>query len=380
VETRDSVLIAGGGAAGLAVAAMLDRRGIASVVLERGSDVGTSWASRYESLRLNTPRLTSTLARYRMPRRYGRWPTKHDMVEYLREYARRLDLDVRTGTEVRRVDRDDGGWRIETSTGDLTSTSVVIATGHDRRPVMPDWPGREGFAGELIHAASYREPEPFRGKDVLVVSAANTGSEISFELSQSGAARVRTAMRRPPPVLRREILGLPAHYSAIAADPLPDWVGDGMARWAQRAMFGDLSAYGIGRSPVGLQTRIRREHQSPLVDSGFVAALRAGRIELVPAVEGFEDADVLLAGGERIRPEVVIVATGYSAELEPLVGHLGVLDSAGYPDVERGSDHAAAPGLFFIGYWATMSGQLSHMRTDARRIARAVARRQGASA
>ena len=82
----------------------------------------------------------------------------------------------------------------------------------------------------------------------------------------------------------------------------------------------------------------------------------------------------MLAGGERIQPESVIVATGYSADLEPLVGHLGVLDSRGYPSVEPGGDHPAAPGIYFNGYRASMTGQLCHMRTDARRIARAIAR------
>lgn len=113
------VVIAGGGAAGLVTAAELDRRGIGSVVLERGPDVGTSWASRYDSLRLNTPRLSSTLSRYRMPRRYGRWPKRDDVVEYLRDYARALHLDIRTETELQRVEPNGAGWRVETSDGEL---------------------------------------------------------------------------------------------------------------------------------------------------------------------------------------------------------------------------------------------------------------------
>jgi putative flavoprotein involved in K+ transport len=72
---------------------------------------------------------------------------------------------------------------------------------------------------------------------------------------------------------------------------------------------------------------------------------------------------------------VVIVATGYRTGLEPIVGHLGVLDDRAYPQVPRGSDSPKAPGLFFNGYWATMSGQLRHMRRDSRKIARAIARR-----
>jgi putative flavoprotein involved in K+ transport len=369
----EPVVIAGGGAAGLAAAAELGRRNIASVVLERAGDVGASWAARYDSLRLNTPRLTSSLSRYRMPRRYGRWLTRDQMVEYLRDYARRLELEVRTGTEVERVDSDPAGWRVRTSAGELTSRHIVIAMGHDRRPLMPAWPGLETFRGELIHAASYREPTPFRGKDVLVVSAANTGSEIAYELSQSGASRVRTAMRRPPPVVTREWLGFPLSYSGVTLDPLPDAVGDVAARRTQRIIFGDLSDYGIGPSPVGMQTKVRREHKSPIVDAGFIGALKAGRIEIVAAVADLDGDDVVLADGERIQPEAVIVATGYSPDLDPVVGHLGVLDSLGYPDVAPGRDHPRAPGLFFNGYRASMTGQLCHMRTDARRIARAIA-------
>ncbi|TMM15481.1 MAG: FAD-binding protein, partial [Actinobacteria bacterium] len=70
----ERVVVAGAGAAGLAVAAMLKRRGIDPLVLEQTDQIASSWRSRYDSLRLNTPRITSTLSGYRMPRRCGRWP------------------------------------------------------------------------------------------------------------------------------------------------------------------------------------------------------------------------------------------------------------------------------------------------------------------
>lgn len=92
---RDEVIVAGGGAAGLASASMLQRRGIPALVLERTEQVAASWRGRYDSLILNTPRFTSTLAGYRMPRRYGRWPSRDDVVEYLEEYARRLHIRIR---------------------------------------------------------------------------------------------------------------------------------------------------------------------------------------------------------------------------------------------------------------------------------------------
>jgi putative flavoprotein involved in K+ transport len=180
-------------------------------------------------------------------------------------------------------------------------------------------------------------------------------------------------MRRPPPVVTREWLGFPLSYSGLALDPFPDAVGNLAARRSQRMMYGDLSEHGIGPSPVGMQTKVRREHKSPIVDAGFIGALKAGQVEIVAAVEDLDGKDVVLADGERIHPEAVIVATGYSPDLSPVVGHLGVLDSLGYPNVAPGRDHPAAPGLYFNGYRASMSGQLCHMRTDARRIARAIA-------
>jgi hypothetical protein len=58
----------------------------------------------------------------------------------------------------------------------------------------------------------------------------------------------------------------------------------------------------------------------------------------------------------------VIAATGYRRGLEPLVGHLGVLDENGIPLVSGGNEHPSAPGLFFNGYRTNLSGQLRLMR------------------
>jgi putative flavoprotein involved in K+ transport len=372
------VVIAGAGAAGLSVAAMLARRGVEPLLLEREAQVGMSWARRYDSLKLNTPRLLSSMPRYRMPRGYGRWPGRDDLVEYLRAYVRNLGLRVQHGAEVQRIDRADSGWLVRTSAGDLDAPCAVVATGHDHDPCIPDWPGREGFPGDVIHSSSYREPSPFRGRDVLVVSARNSGSEIAVELARGGASRVRVAMRTPPNVVPREWLGIALMYTALPIDPLPDRVGDQATRVVQRLIYGDLSEYGLPRSPYGVQTDARRRHKSTLIDAGFVEALKRGELELVAAVRAFDGAEVLLDDGSTVSPDAIIAATGYRGGLPDLVGHLGVLDSRGWPDMLRGGEHPAAPALYFSGYWASMIGQLVHMRRDSRRIARSIARRLSA--
>jgi putative flavoprotein involved in K+ transport len=114
----------------------------------------------------------------------------------------------------------------------------------------------------------------------------------------------------------------------------------------------------------------------PVMDRGFVAALRRGAIEIVPAVEGFAGELVRLSSGAGIAPDVVVAATGYRPGLEPLVGHLDVLDERGLPLVRDGRGELPdAPGLHFNGYWLPLSGQLPAMRRSSKRIATAIRKR-----
>jgi putative flavoprotein involved in K+ transport len=164
----------------------------------------------------------------------------------------------------------------------------------------------------------------------------------------------------------------PVQVPGIALHHMPLRIADKVGALAERMIAGDLSSYGLPRPEMGPATALSERHQPPLFDDGFVESVKAGRIEIVAAVEGFEGDDVLLADGSRIQPDVVIAATGYRRGLEPLVGHLRVLDGKGTPLVTGGRQHPSAPGLFFTGYRTELSGQMRLMRFDARSIARAL--------
>jgi len=371
---EERAIVLGAGFAGLGTAAMLERRGVPALVLERSANVGESWRNRYRSLRLNTLRWMSTLKGYKMPRRYGRWPTRDQVIEYLEDYAREERLQIEFETEARRITRTNGGWTVETSAGALTAPAVVVAVGYDHEPFVPDWPGKQGFTGELLHASTYRDAQPFRDRDVLVVSAGNTGSELSFELARNGARRVRTAMRSVPNVFSREWLRIPEPVLAVGLDFLPTRVADRFASVSQRVMIGDLSDVGLAPATHGFATNVLERKVAPVIDAGFVEALRAGEVELVAAVEGFEGPDTILADGERIQPEVVIAATGYERGLDPLVGHLGVLGPDGEPTHNGAPASPAAPNLYFVGYKLWLRGQLPATSHDTRKVARAIAR------
>ena len=360
----------GGGASGLATAAMLGRAGERAVVLERG-EVGDVWATRYDRLQLHTVRWLSGLPGYRIPRAFGKWPSRERMADYLRRYAAHHRLDVRTGIEVDRVDREEDGWVVRTSTGPIATQRVVVATGQSNVPFVPDWPG--GFAGEIVHSAEYRNPSAYRGRCVLVVGSGNSGAEIAVDLADGGASDVLLSVRTPPGIVRRDTAGVPSQLLGIASMHLPTPVVDRIAAGIRRVAIPDLAPYGLA-APARPYSAFLERRVIPIVDVGLADAVRKRRVRVVAALERFDEGTAILADGERLETDVVIAATGFRTGLERLVGHLDVLDERGRPLVRDVEEPAGAPGLHFVGYEITLGGTLRLAGIEARQLARAVAR------
>jgi putative flavoprotein involved in K+ transport len=371
--------VVGAGPAGLAAGAMLKRQGVDTLVLEQAGEVGSSWRAHYDRLHLHTVRWLSGLPGLSIPRAFGKWVARDDVHRYLQAYAEYHQLTVRLDTKVLGLQRRDSRWLLTTSTGPLTARCVVIATGHNREPFIPAWSGRDGFIGELIHSSAYRNPGPFVGRAVLVVGTGNSGAEIAADLAEAGARTVWLAVRTPPNILLRDVGGFPSQALGVLMRPLPVALVDRLTAIVQRLTIGDLSPYGLGRPPRGMYRRLREEDIIPILDVGLIRALKQHRINVVGTVVGFDRADVLLEGGERIRPEAVISATGFRRGLEPLLGAFGILRPDGRPAVNGAIMHPKAPGLYFIGYSNPLSGNLREFGIDARRIARDVARRRARS-
>ncbi|WP_405557493.1 NAD(P)/FAD-dependent oxidoreductase [Streptomyces canus] len=368
------VYVVGGGPAGLSVAYALRARGIRAVVLEKSEHVGASWRRHYDRLHLHTTRRLSALPGLPMPRRFGRWVARDDVVRYLEKYAEFHELETVTGVEVSRVERtpDGTGWLLHATGGrELTGAAVVVATGYNHTPLLPDWPGHDTYKGELLHAGGYRNPEPYAGRDVLVVGVGNTGAEIAVDLVEGGASRVRLSVRTAPHIVRRSTAGWAAQYTGVLVRRLPVGLVDRLARPMAKLSVPDLSEHGLPRPDTGLYSRVK-EGAIPVQDVGLIDAIRKGKVEVVAAVEGFEDGEVLLADGARVAPDAVIAATGYARSLEGLVGHLGVLDAHGRPVANGSRCTDNTPGLFFTGFVTPISGTFREVAIDAEKIAKAV--------
>jgi putative flavoprotein involved in K+ transport len=368
-------IVVGAGPGGLATAAALQGLGVRTLVLERAEAVAASWRKHYDRLHLHTTRRLSGLPGFAIPRAYGRWVGRDDVIRYLEQYTAFHGLDIATGIEVSRIERaEDGTWLLPATGGRrLTARAVVVATGNNHTPHVPDWPGRDTYSRELLHAASYRNGRPYEGRDVLVVGVGNTGAEIAVDLVEAGAARVRLAVRTAPHIMRRATAGWPAQATGILVRRLPTRLVDRVAPYVEKISVPDLSEYGLPRPDSGLYSRVR-DGAIPVQDVGIIAAVQARKVEPVPAVEGFDGDKVLLADGSSIGPDVVIAATGYRRGLDELVGHLGVLDGHGRPTVHGARTPPGAASLYFTGFTNPISGMFREMAIDAQKIARAVAR------
>jgi len=363
------ICVVGAGAAGLACAAMLRRAGAEVVVLER-DDVGAAWQARYDCLHLHTVRWLSGLPGYGIPRSFGKWPSRDNVVEYLRAYAATYALAVRTGVTVERVERTNEGWLVATGGEPVSADRVVIATGYSNVPHLPAWPG--SFAGDLVHSADYRRGDSYRGQRVLVVGAGNSGAEIAIDIARSGASAVLLSVRTPPAVVRRDTLGIPSQLLGIASSRLPVGVVDRIAATLRRAAFGDLASVGLP-APEKPYSEFLRRRVIPIVDVGLVAAVKNGTVQVVAGLERFESGMPVLADGRALEVDAIVAATGFRTGLEPLVGHLGVLDEGGVPIVHGADEHPDAPGLHFVGYVVSLGGTLRLVGDQAERLARVAA-------
>lgn len=370
----EAVLVIGAGSAGLAAAAELRRRGVSAEIIERSDVVASAWRLRYERLRLNTGRPLTTLSGERFPEGTPMFPTRDEFIRYLESYVKRHDLSVRFGIQVNRIDRYRDSWRVVTSAGDLTARHVIVATGHLHTPRMPEWPGLQQYQGRLLHSAEYHNPTQFHNADVLVVGAGSSAMDIAYDLAQGGAARVRVSVRSQPHMLMRASGPLPTHLLELVLMRIPVRLADRVASLLRRCTVGDLSAWGLTEPPEGMLTWMTRNGRPPsVVDREVIEAIKARRIEIVADVSSVTAGGVLLNDGTALRPDAIIAATGFSTGLEPMVGHLDVLDGCGMPRAFGGP--AVMPGLRFTGY---VPNVMNHDH-DARAVAEQVSRELAAT-
>jgi indole-3-pyruvate monooxygenase len=370
ISTQVDVVVVGAGPAGLAVSACLKRLGISFVILERAEHVGSAWRRHYERLHLHTDKARSALPFLPIPREYPKYPSREQVVTYLETYARRFDLEPKFGQSVDRAHFNEGLWHSQTADTVYVSRALVVATGFNGHPVIPQWPGQEAFSGEILHSSAYRNGAPYRGRRVLVVGFGNSGGEIAIDLWEHGA-KPSMSVRNPVKIIPRDLLGLPVLAIAIPLRQLPYRIADALTAPIIRLKFGDLRRLGLREVAGGPFEFMRSRSRVPLIDVGTVGLIRRGQITVRPGIERFRGDGVEFVDGTKAAFDAVVLATGYRPAVNSFLdGVDAVIDAEGTP--RSSGQSTVMPGLYFCGFYVSPTGMLREISIEAPRIVSAI--------
>ncbi|KAJ7235360.1 FAD/NAD(P)-binding domain-containing protein [Mycena rebaudengoi] len=209
IEADPTVLIIGGGQAGLMCAARLGRMGIRSLVIEKTKRVGDVWRRRYPNLLLHTTAhhcspyeyLYSTATDVAQSKTFPKFIPKEKVADFLEAYAIGQEIHVWLAATVLPTpiyDISTSRWAVNVDrAGDiviLTLKHIVMATGNGPTKV-PMWRGMDSFSGHLYHSDQHHGAAPFKGKRVIIVGACNSGADMCQDFVANGAAEVTMVQR-----------------------------------------------------------------------------------------------------------------------------------------------------------------------------------------
>lgn len=311
-----------------------------------------------------------------MPASYPRYPSRDQVADYLEAYADQQHLDVRLKVEVLSCIGQGDGWEVHTDpAGTWSASNLVIATGLNQVPNLPDYPGMDSFSGEILHSGEYRNGSPWRGKRVLVVGFGNSAGEIALDLVEHGAES-HLSVRGPSVVVPRDIAGIPILTIAHWLSVFPPRFADKLSRPVLRALIGDISKLGIPAARWGPMEQIARFGKIPLLDVGTMEALKQGAVTAHPGIERFTESGVRFMDGSTDDFAGVVLATGYEPGVSRILDDsAGLLDGRGVPLVSGGV--TARTGLYFCGFREAPTGRLRQIGIEAERIASLIASDEG---
>lgn len=378
-------LVVGGGQAGIATSEHLSKLGVPHLVLER-SRIAERWRSeRWDSLVANGPAWHDRFPNLEFD---GSDPDafipKEQVADYFVAYSKKFNLPVRTGVEVKKVERnaDRPGFTVETSEGIIEANRIVAATGPFQKPIIPSIAPKSDNITQ-IHSAQYHNPEQLPEGGVLVIGAGSSGVQIADELQRSGKQVYLSVgpHDRPPRSYRNRDfvwwLGVLGEWDAAAMKPGTEHVTIAVsgARGGHTVNFRALAHQGItlvGRTGSFAEGKVSFE--ADLVenvnngDANYLSVLDAADAYIER--NGLDLPEEPEARKQLPEPECminplseldlteagitsIIWATGFGTDYSWL--NVDTFNEKGQPQHQRGVSNE--PGVYFVGLpWLSRRG------------------------
>ncbi|MGI6871948.1 flavin-containing monooxygenase [Amycolatopsis sp. 3B14] len=180
--------------------------GLSVTAFEKGGGVGGTWYfNRYPGAKSDTEGFVYRYSFDKDLLREWNWTTRYleqaDVLAYLEHVVERFDLgrDIRLNTEVTGAvfDEESDLWTVTTATGETTTARYLVnALGLLAKSNIPDIPGRDGFAGRLVHTNAWPDDLDITGKRVGVIGTGSTGTQ--FIIAAAKTASHLTVFQRSP--------------------------------------------------------------------------------------------------------------------------------------------------------------------------------------
>lgn len=348
IEMRTEILIVGAGPAGLAMAGQLRHYKKEFVIIEASDRVSPAWHQHYDRLHLHTVSQWSHLPHKPFPEDIPLYVPKEKLIAYFDSYAKEFNIDPIFNQKALSVEKKDGSWQVLTADRSITADKIVIATGVNRIPNIPSWPGMDSFEGEVLHSRFYKNASPYIDQKVLVVGMGNTGAELALDLSEQ-QIETYLSVRSPISVVPRDLNGRPVQVTSKQLQKLPFGLGGWLGTQIRKVYFGDLTKYGLPVSKADPVKQLLTTGKTPIVDIGTIDAIKKGAIHVRPTIAEINPKEVVFSDG-RVQPiDTIVLATGYKAQVQEFFpAAVDMLDKNSLPNSPIGT--GTLEGAYFLGF------------------------------
>src|ERR1700759_940712 len=394
-----TVLVVGGGHAGLSSAARLKQLQVDALIVDRWPRIGDNWRKRYHALTLHNQVQVNHLPYMPFP---PNWPTyipKDKLANWFEAYVDAMELNYWTGTEfaIAAFDEAQARWNVvlrrDGVTKEMHPRHIVMATGVSGIPNIPDIPSLKNFSGQIVHSSRYDDGENFDGKRALVIGTGNSGHDIAQDLHSSGADV--TLVQRSPTLITNIEPSAQLAYAAYNEGTLEDndLIATSMplklarrshqmiteqSKQLDKPLLDALAQIGFkldyGEDNTGWQFKYLSRGGGYYFNVGCSDLVASGALKLRPFadIDTFTAEGARLKNGETLPADLIVLATGYRPQEELVQKLFGAAVATrvgpiwGFGDGQELRNmyvRTPQPGLYFI------AGSLAQCRINSRYLA-----------